>query len=400
MALDYHAASTATDRTQYLDTAAIVSGTERRDVSEILDLLALAETPFINRIGWGPESGGTKIEWISENLGPGYVALASAPGSASVQFDVQTVDGMTTAEAVKQLLTGTVVYAYSSTDGEHMLAVIVSFAADGAACEFEVLSTNAGSTLSLAAGDKLYILGAVANEGSKPRGTQRPRNRSIATNGFTILRQDVAITGSEAATDFYAIGKEDRHQILMRLKEMQREREKVALYSDYIARSSTEASLMYGAFGFLASQSGDHIDTSTTTLTESAFNKVIGAVWEHGGDDLVFFAHKDQCAKITKWDKNRIRTTVNNRLGGGYLSQYLSEVGTVVDIVPMRMVPKNIAFLIDVSKVRLRAKKGRKAIMEKLGKMGDFEKYQLISEFSMEMRGYDIGQHGMFTKLT
>ena len=29
----------------------VVTGTEKRDVSEALDLLALAETPFINRIG-------------------------------------------------------------------------------------------------------------------------------------------------------------------------------------------------------------------------------------------------------------------------------------------------------------------------------------------------------------
>ena len=45
----------------------VVDGTQRRDVSEALDLLALSETPFVNKIGWGPESGGTAIEWISED---------------------------------------------------------------------------------------------------------------------------------------------------------------------------------------------------------------------------------------------------------------------------------------------------------------------------------------------
>jgi len=66
----------------------------------------------------------------------------------------------------------------------------------------------------------------------------------------------------------------------------------------------------------------------------------------------------------------------------------------------MRRVPKNFAFVIDTSKCQLRAKKGRKAIMEKLGKNGDFDDWQIISEFSFEMKGYSNGQHGMFTKLS
>ena len=39
-------------------------------------------------------------------------------------------------------------------------------------------------------------------------------------------------------------------------------------------------------------------------------------------------------------------------------------------------------------------------IMEKLGKMGDFDDWQILSEFTMEMRGYNLNQHGMFGRLT
>jgi len=73
--------------------------------------------------------------------------------------------------------------------------------------------------------------------------------------------------------------------------------------------------------------------------------------------------------------------------------------GVEIEIVAMPQVPVNFAFLIDTTKVRMRAKKGRKGIMEKLGKMGDFERYQILSEFTMEMRGYNQGQHGLFTRL-
>ena len=400
MALDYHAMSTATDRGAYQATPSIVSGTDKRDVSEMLDLLALAETPFINRIGWGPESGGTTIEWISEDLGPGYVVAGSVMASAGTSLQISTVEGLTTAQAARQLQTGTILYHYSSTDGEHSIIALISVGSDGE-LETEVLST--GTTFSVAtsttAGDKLYILGAVANEGSLPRAGNY-RDRVVCSNGFTIIRQDVQITGTQMNTDFYAINREDKHQLLMRLKELQREREKSALYSVHVTpRSSTEASLMNGALGFLVGQGGSNIDTSTTSLTESAINTVVGACWESGAENLSFFGNLDQCAKFTRWDKNRIRIGPRENKGGGMINHYLCECGIELEVVPMRKVPNNIAFVLDTSKIKMRAKKNRKAIMEKLGKMGDFEDWQIISEFTMEMKGYNLHQHGLFTRL-
>jgi hypothetical protein len=71
MANDYYATSSApTDRGLSQSTLDIVSSTDKRDVSDMLDLLALADTPFINRIGWGSPFAATKIEWLSEDLGP------------------------------------------------------------------------------------------------------------------------------------------------------------------------------------------------------------------------------------------------------------------------------------------------------------------------------------------
>jgi hypothetical protein len=156
---------------------------------------------------------------------------------------------------------------------------------------------------------------------------------------------------------------------------------------------------MDGALGFLIGQGGSNIDTSTTALTESALNAVVWACWESGSSNLTWFSDLNQAAKFTQWDKARIRTTVNEGKGGGYINRYLTESGIEIEVVPMRKVPKNFAFLIDTSKVKLRAKKGRKAIMEKLGKAGDMDDWQIITEFSMEMKGANLHQHGLFTKL-
>ena len=231
MALGYHSINAATERGLAQATTDVVSLSNKRDVSDMLDLLAIAETPFINRIGWGPESGGLKIEWISEDLGPGYVVVGSGHASAATSLQVTTVEGLDTAAAAAQLQTGTVLYQYSSTDGEHALFLVISTGTDGE-IEIERLSTSVTFSVntSVIAGENMYIIGAVANEASLPR-TGNWRTRVMNSNGFTILRQDIQITGSMAATDMWAVNSEEQHQILMRLKEMQREREKSALYS-------------------------------------------------------------------------------------------------------------------------------------------------------------------------
>ena len=404
MALGYHALSNAVDAVGGglpQATTDIVSNTDRRDVSEVLDIFAPADTPFISRIGWGPESSATSIEWLTDNLGPGYMVVLSVFASTGTTLTFSASDNCTTVESYKQIQTGTVLYHYSSTDGEHNLLLATVIASDGD-CEFEVLSTAtsfSGATSAIA-GDKLYILGAFANEGSVPR-TGNWRARALASNGFSIFRQDVQITGSQKATDFYAIGREDTHQMKMRMKELIREREKSALYSVHVTpRSSTEASLMNGALGFLIGQSGTHIDTSTTTLLETSVNDVVAYLWEHGSENLVWFSDITQARKFTQWDVNRIRMDPADQRGGGHVARYMTEAGIEIEIVAMRFVPPNIAFLLDTSKCRMRAKSGRKGIMEKLGKRGDFDEWQIISECTMEMRGYSQGQHGLFTRLS
>lgn len=408
MALDYYGTSTATDRGEFqlaISGAAaagrnFVADTERRDVSEILDILSLAETPLINAIGWGPDTGALKLEWMTEHLGPGYIitTLGVASGAAT-SILVSSLEGMTTAEAIKQVMTGAVLYHFSSTDADDCMYLVTSIGSGGGgSVTCSCILSIYGPTTSTAVGDRFYVIGNFANEGSLPRSPQ-PRDRTLCSNEMTILRQDVAITGSMQKTDMYAINNEESHQILMRLKEMQRERERAALYSHYRAKTSVVAGMMNGVYGFLFTQVGDHIDATTRNLTETAVNKVVSKIWQNGGRNLSFWGHIDQCALFTRWDKNRIRMRVGDGKGGGHINAYLTEAGITLDIHPMGNVPPNLAFILDTARIKLRAKKGRKAIMEKLGKMGDFTDWQILSEFSMEMKGFNLGQHGLFTRL-
>ncbi len=394
MAVTYHAICTGS---QYATTE-IGSNTNKRDVSELLDLWAHKETPFLNRIGWGPESGGTAIEWISEHIGYGYISPASVMGSGGGSVKVGS-SGLTSAGmAIKQLNTGALLFGYSSTDSEVCLMLVTDICGDNTLLT-EFLLPTACAALSLATTDKLYIVGNVANEGSVPR-ADTSRVRTQITNSMTILRKDVQITGSMMSTDMYAVSAELQHQISLRLKEMQKEREMMILLAATATRSATVAGIFNGLFGFMEDKTGDHVKTTSAALTEDSVNDVIAALYENGASPNCLVGATKQIRKFTEWDRDRIRTRPSDRMGGAHITSYLTDVGIEIDLIPMRHFPNNMAFALDTDVPKLRAKKGRKLILEKLGKTGDYDQWQMISEFSLEVKGYDKGQIAMWNKLS
>lgn len=382
------------------DTQDFTANTNKRDVSQMLEMWAHEETPLLNRISWGTESGGTIIEWLHEHLGWMYVETSAAIATDGTTLLIASgVAGLSRAEQMKQLRVGTLLFA-QGVDGTE--------SGDHAWLQVSTIDTSytvtvaflASCTASIAASTKLYIVGSFANEGSEPdRDTSRAR--TLLSNKFTILRKDIRMTGSMMSTDMHAVASELQHQTMLRLKEMQFERERSILFSRAQSRTSTASGLMKGIAELMVdNQTESWVDTSNTTLTETVFNNLVAEIFENGGRPDVVVGPVAQIRKFTSWSADRIRTAPNTRVGGQYITQYLTDTGITVDLVPMMKFPSDWMFVLDTSKLKLRAKKGRKLILEKLGKKGDYEEWQLLSEYSMEHHGVAQGQHGAFFALS
>ena len=119
----------AMDTTAY-STQSYTAGTiEKRDVSSILDLFDNAQTPFLGYVSWGEPSGANKIEWITEHLGLMYVYNSAAVASTGVTNFVIVSDAVmmdTLTGIAKQIHEGSILYAYSSTDGEHGIMMVAN----------------------------------------------------------------------------------------------------------------------------------------------------------------------------------------------------------------------------------------------------------------------------------
>jgi Family of unknown function (DUF5309) len=379
----------------------ITTSTNVRDVSEMLEMWAHKETPFLNRISWGQESGGLIIEWLTEHLGWRYVETSAALATGGTAILIASgVGGLSRAEQMKQIKVGTMLFAKGadgSESADHAWMVVSTI---GASYSLTV-AFMASCTASIAASTKLYIVSSFANEGSEPdRDTSR--KRTLLSNKMGILRQDIRITGSMVATDMHAVANELQHQTRQRLLEMQFERERSIFFSRAQSRSGT----VYGSFKGLMELFVDNItqtswvDNSTTTLGETAFNNIVAELFENGGRPNVVVGPVAQIRKFTGWATDRIRSTMDTRVGGQYITQYLTDTGLTLDLVPMVKFPAHLLFILDTSKIELRAKKGRKLIVEKLAKVGDYDTWQMISEYSLEHHGFAWGQHGAFMALT
>lgn len=380
-------------------TTDITSNTNVRDVSQILDLWAHKETPLMNMISWGAETGGLIIEWVSEHLGWRYVETSAAIGTAGTTFLISSGSGsgLSQAEQTKQIRVGTMLYAKGAAgtlSGDHAWLLVSTIGSSYTV----TVGFLASTTASIAASTKLYIVGGFANEGSESdRDTARAR--TLHSNKMTILRQDIDITGSQKSTDMHAVGDELSHQKALRLLEMQRDREMSLLFGRGQARTGTAVGLMRGIADFMVEDvllSKPWVDNSHTELTKTVLCDQVAAMAELGHRPNVVVCSVTQHRKFTSWDENRIRSQPNDRIGGEYISSFLTDTNIPLDLIWLPHFPESWLFIFDTNNITLRAKKGRKLLLEKLGKKGDYEQWQLISEYSAEFRKIDEGAFGAF----
>jgi hypothetical protein len=186
----------------------------------------------------------------------------------------------------------------------------------------------------------------------------------------------------------------------MRLLELQRDREMSILFGRGQARTATAAGLMSGLFDYLVeNQSYSWVDVATTSLTKSDVNNLVAELAENGGRPNCIVGPLAQIRKFTQWDESRIRSRPDDRVGGEWITSFLCDSGIECDLIWIPKVPPNFLAVVDTSKITLRAKNGRKLLFEKLGKKGDYDQWEFISEYSVEIRGYDKGHQGGFLSL-
>lgn len=369
------------------------SAVYKLDLSEVLANILLDDTDFISMIGISGEvATQTKHSWVEDALN---ATTAVQSGGTSAQMALGTATGtilrLSASHITRSKITaGTLLKDALSGKTE----VVQVTAINGTSAT--VVRGYGGVSAKRGASGQTHAAGAtweiVANP--RPQGMAGPSDesttRALKFNYTQIFSKGVKITGTAQAIDHAGVSKEDSYQIDLRLRELKRELDRACLMG---GRASADVSgTVYGTMGGVIDWVGGFIATggNTThtaeTLTPSVVNTMAKQVFDDGGmpDTLVVGGVQKQ--KISGFDQEFRRSTLDSRRSGFTVEEFVTDLGWNLKVIVDRWVPNDVAMVLDSSKIKIMPLQGRAFFLEKLAKTGDSNDWQIVGEYTMEVR--------------
>lgn len=230
-----------------------------------------------------------------------------------------------------------------------------------------------------------------------------------AANFLQTLVKGVSVSGKLRASDTAGRADELTYQLDKRMREIKRDLEASLTQNNAAtAGASATAALMAGIEGFITQYItvGDTTSTATTpgistsvfyvntgptdntanSMVESHLTSIIQTVWNSGGDPKTIMVGGTGKNKLSGFSGNATRflgspKNQQTQIIGG-VDTYVSNFG-VHSIVPNRFMRTRVVLLLDFDHIRVCNL--RPFAMEKLGKTGDADKYQIIGDYTLEV---------------
>ncbi|HOI55942.1 MAG TPA: DUF5309 family protein [Phycisphaerae bacterium] len=361
------------------------------DVSDLVGIISPYETPLLDVLGDAQRAAlSTHHEWLEDALLPNRDALAATPSNPllDMTIEVETPESFRVGDQIK---VGTELMLVSDVDtGASTLDVVRGYG-----------STTA---VSLAAGDVIEILGNAGLEGGSAddaRFTVRQRRG----NWTQIFSKTILVSGSDLAVRHHAVADELDYQKQERLRELLRDLENTVLNgaapastphgSTYVRRT------MQGLFASLETnrfEPGEDGFPAGPGLDEAMLNAALRRIWENSAGNVdTIVVNGYQKRLISNFTATAQRYSPEDERVRRVVGVYESDFG-VQRVVLSRWVPADTVLLLDSSRVSVLPLSGRSFHYKPLAATGDFEKGELIGEYTVEMR--NEGAHGMISGLT
>ena len=253
------------------------------------------------------------------------------------------------------------------------------------------------------AGDTLLILGNAAFEG-QDADTARFTTRSRRSNWTQIFTKTVLVSGSELAVRHLGVADELDFQKGKALRELLRDLENTVLngaapVEDRIG-SDTVRRTMNGILPQLATNRfvpGQDFP-SGTDLDETKLNTALRRIWERssGQVDLIV-VNGYQKRAISQFGATARTYAANDPRFTNQVAVYESDFG-VQRVVLSRWMPRDAVLLLDSSRIQVLPLAGRSFQYQPLAATGDFDKGQVLGEYTLELK--NEAAHGVIRGLT
>ena len=358
------------------------SSVYKLDLSEVLSAILLDDTDFVSEIGISDQvATQTKHEWVEDALNATTVLQS---GGSSAQMALGTG-------------TGTVIRFSSSHMARITAGTLLRDALSGKSEVIQVTAISSTSaTVTRGYGNTTSATHAAAAtweiiSNPRPQGMAGPKDssttRSSVYNYTQIFSNGVKLTGTALSIEHAGISAEDDYQIDMRLRELKRELDRTCIMG---IRAGQPADATYGTMGgiieFTSLINTGNLTTTAETLTPSVLNSMAKQAWDDGLDVDTVLVGGVQKQKISAFDQEYRRSTLDTRRAGYTVEEFVTDLGVNLRVIVDRWMPTDTIVVFKRSQVKIMPLKGRAFFLEKLGKTGDSEDWQIVGEYTMEVR--------------
>jgi len=360
------------------------------DVSDLVGIVSPFETPLLDALGDPQvEAQSTHHEWLEDTLLPNTDTVTATPTNpeSDTEIEADHADRFRVGDQVR------------CDDSEELLLVT-----DVAASTITVVRGYGGTTPeAVAAGDALHILGGAALEG-QDADAARFTLRTRQANWTQIFAKTVLVSGSEMAARHLGVADELDFQKAKALRELLRDLENTVVNG--IAPASDpqgEAAVRRTMNGILPNLLANRFTPgaggfpSGTDLDEEKLNTALRLIWERssGQVDLVV-VNGFQKRVISQFGETARTYAADDPRYTSQIAIYESDFG-VQRVVLSRWVPRDAVLLLDSSRIQVLPLAGRSFHYRPLAATGDFEKGQVLGEYSLELR--NEAAHGVIRGL-
>ena len=379
-------------RTSYQD-----SGSLKQNIAPRLDFLEPMDTPFLNYIGFmssaegGATAGGNSLSfactqtqhtWMNDELIPSVSEVRSAYTSGGAAIAIP--DGETERFDVGDIvMIGESYWLVTGTDHPNN----------------EIDVTTISGDANHAAGEKVYIIGNAQTEGTAASTlTGRTTDFGSNTNFTQIFMGKIDMNGTEQSVERHGLDMDPyEYQVDKKLKELAIQLERAAIYgirnSSYPASNATRRR-MGGLAYFVrddatAQANGLSVDAGGDDLDEEYLDDVLQALWDQGATPDTIWVPMRQKRKINHFITPHVRVGRDESIAGVLVGQYQSDNGMLNVVVNRYLKPDDV--IITTSEylgMGPLAGNGnsRAFFVERLPKDGDYDRSQIIGEYTMEVR--------------
>jgi hypothetical protein len=356
------------------------------DIEDAIYLISPWDTPLLGGAGADGRSAlsedscfETKVEWLDEVLLTPTTTVATAVA--------------TTTATLLNVAAG---YGISFQTGDVLLIDKEYVQVSGYGTTVDWLTITRGvlssTPTTYATGDAVIGVGSALAEGSNPpaaRAVDRVDRYNYTQIFGPVL---VSVSGTEQVVQKYGlVGTEFDHQIANRVKEQGITIEQAIMNGSRGAGTATFGRTMGGMPYYITS----NVDSSTTTLTDSALLVQMQACYQAGGNPDRLVVGPKQKRVISGLDSTLIRYVQGTNIRGQVVDFYDSDYGRT-SVLLDRWATVNQAFLFAREQATISTL--RPMQFEMLAKTGDATNGQVVGEKTFKFR---MQSHAaMFTALT